>query len=169
MWVNYFLIIHLFYIWGVGGQDIETVADRIMKKIASAFEKSVQRAGNTCGLPKIHNVMKNLTLREGDTARFKCNVDMKCMVSYIQWYHQEFDDNSTSTLLRTGADMGNPYSYTIKAVSYSDEGFYSCVAGNTLGETISSAFLQISTATFHKLDIRVGMIVFFFLWARGLL
>ena len=33
MWVNYFLIIHLFYIWGVGGQDIETVADRIMKKI----------------------------------------------------------------------------------------------------------------------------------------
>ena len=80
--------------------------------------------------------------------------------------------------------MGNPYSYTIKvstnegdqdyieilqAVSYSDEGFYSCVAGNTLGETISSAFLQISTATFHKLDIRVGMIVFYFLWARGVL
>ena len=27
-------------------------------------------AGNTCGLPKINNVMKNLTLNEGDTARY---------------------------------------------------------------------------------------------------
>ena len=53
------------------------------------------------------------------------------MVSYIQWYHQEFDDNSkyfihyftfclhtlllgTSTLLRTGASTGNPYSFVIK-------------------------------------------------------
>ena len=26
-------------------------------------------AGNTCGLPKINNVMKNLTLNEGDTAK----------------------------------------------------------------------------------------------------
>ena len=33
MWSNYFLIIHFFYLLGVGGQDIETVADRIMKKI----------------------------------------------------------------------------------------------------------------------------------------
>jgi len=169
MWVNYFSIIYLFYLWGVRGQDIETVADRIMKKIASAFEKSVQRAGNTCGLPKIHNVMKNLTLREGDTARFSCNVDMKCMVSYIQWYHQEFDDNSTSTLLRTGADMGDPYSFIIKDVSYSDEGFYSCVAGNTLGETVSSAFLQISTATIHTLDIWSGLSVVSILWVRRVL
>ena len=65
--------------------------------------------------------------------RFKCNVDMKCMVSYIQWYHQEFDSNGeytksyfsecvfiyptfsdTSRLLRTGASMGNPYLYVIK-------------------------------------------------------
>ena len=56
---------------------------------------------------------------------------MKCMVSYIQWYHQEFDTNGniknqtnssdnlnaeTSTLLRTGASMGNPYSYSIKVI-----------------------------------------------------
>ena len=53
------------------------------------------------------------------------------MVSYIQWYHQEFDSNGgyliflenvsftehfsdTSRLLKTGASMGNPYLYTIK-------------------------------------------------------
>ena len=34
------------------------------------------------------------------------------MVSYIQWYHQPFND--TPKLLRTGASSGNPYSYVIK-------------------------------------------------------
>jgi len=169
MWLNYCLVIHVLCVWAVTGQGIETVADRIMKKIASAFEKSVIRAGNTCGLPRINNVMKNLTLREGDTARFKCNVDMKCMVSYIQWYHQEFDINGTSTLLRTGASMGNPYSYVIKDVTDKDEGFYSCVAGNTLGETVSSAFLEISTATLHKLNFRIWVSILFILWYRAVL
>lgn len=130
----------------VGGQalDFESVGEKIMKKIASALEKSVIRAGNTCGLPKINNVMKNLTLNEGDTARFQCSVDMKCMVSYIQWYHQPFND--TPKLLRTGASSGNPYSYVIKDVSSQSEGFYSCVAGNTLGETIITAYLEIAGA-----------------------
>ena len=45
-------------------------------------------------------------------SRFQCSVDMKCMVSYIQWYHQPFND--TPKLLRTGASSGNPYSYVIK-------------------------------------------------------
>ena len=46
------------------------------------------------------------------SCRFQCSVDMKCMVSYIQWYHQPFND--TPKLLRTGASSGNPYSYVIK-------------------------------------------------------
>jgi len=133
----------------------ESVAEKIMKKIASAFEKTVIRAGNTCGLPKIDNVMKNLTLTEGNTARFQCDVNMKCMVSYIQWYHQEFDNNGSARLLRTAATMGNPFSYIIKDISYPDEGFYSCVAGNTLGETVSSAYLEIAAATLNILDIRI--------------
>lgn len=124
--------------------DINSVGEKIIKKIASAFEKSVIRAGNTCGLPKINNVMKNLTLHEGEVASFHCSVDMKCMVSYIQWYHEPF--NGSMKLLRTGAHRGNPYSYQIKDVSYEDEGYYMCVAGNTLGETTSLAFLEIAGA-----------------------
>ena len=42
----------------------------------------------TCGVPTIKNVMRNLTLQPGDRAMFRCKVDMKCMVSYIQWYHE---------------------------------------------------------------------------------
>jgi len=99
--------------------------------------------------PKINNVMKNLTLNEGDTANFHCSVDMKCMVSYIQWYHEPF--NGTLKLLRTGASSGDPYSYFIKDVQPIDEGFYMCVAGNTLGETTSLATLEIAgAATVNK-------------------
>jgi len=99
--------------------------------------------------------MKNLTLNEGDTARFQCSVDMKCMVSYIQWYHEPF--NGSAKLLRTGASMGNPYSYVIKDVSLDSEGFYSCVAGNTLGETVSSAYLEIAGAS--SLSVSLGLLV----------
>jgi len=148
---------------GLNGEDIEAIADRVLKKIASAFEKSIIRAGNTCGLPRINNVMKNLTLREGETARFECNVDMKCLVSYIQWYHQEFDVNGTSQLLRTGASTGNPYHYVIKDVSFEDEGFYSCVAGNTLGETASTAYLQIAGCAKNILDFRIVLFLLLFL------
>ena len=59
---------------------------------------------------------------------FHCSVDMKCMVSYIQWYHEPFNGEQSlrilqwenvkfagsMKLLRTGANRGNPYSYEIK-------------------------------------------------------
>ena len=47
-------------------------------------------------------------------------------------------------LLRTGATQGTPYRYTIRRVTSQDSGFYSCVAGNILGETVSSAYLEIN-------------------------
>ena len=47
-------------------------------------------------------------------------------------------------LLRTGATQGTPYRYNIKNVTPKDAGFYTCIAGNILGETVSSAYLEIS-------------------------
>ena len=129
--------------------------------------------------------------------RFHCKVDMKCMVSYIHWYHEmnngkwnriaqrilkrllNFswignDFAGSVRLLRTGASAGTPYSYYINKVntaalitcqiknpssfltsrndldlfqvSPADSGFYSCVAGNILGESVSTAHLAISAA-----------------------
>ena len=80
-----------------------------------------------------------------------------------------------TSLLGTGVTMSNPYEYTVKVthwrwtkiheflmnftnfqdISYLNEGFYSCVAGNTLGETVSSAYLEIAAATLNILDIRI--------------
>lgn len=150
-----------------GGQDLKSLGEKIFQKVASAFEKSVIRAGNTCGLPKINNVMKNLTLNEGETARFHCSVDMKCMVTYINWFHDPFNGTEGSglgeeRLLRTGASTGDPYSYVIKGVTYNDEGFYICKAGNTLGETIVVATLEIAGASSLQLSLSVILLSAFY-------
>ena len=46
-------------------------------------------------------------------------------------------------------------------MSHKDEGFYSCVDGNKLGDTVSSAFLEISKASFSVLDVRIATFSFF--------
>merc|ERR550517_358471 len=102
----------------------------------------------TCGLPEITSVMRNLTVYPGDEARFECTVDMRCLVSYIQWFHTT-PDNGTRLLLRTGSSVGNPYSFSVTSVRAEDEGVYACVAGNILGETLSSAYLVVSRGVSH--------------------
>ena len=84
------------------------------------------------------------------------------MVSFIHWHHEMlngkkykflgvtlylFHFSGSVRLLRTGATQGTPYRYTVKNVTPEDAGFYTCVAGNILGETVSSAFLQINGST----------------------
>jgi len=122
-----------------------SLPEKIFNKIVSGMKKSVIKAGNTCGQPKINSQMKNLTVDLGDTARFQCAVDMSCLVSYIQWWHHM--GNGSQRLLRTGSSSGNPYSFIVKDVSWMDEGFYTCMAGNTIGETVSQAYLHISSAS----------------------
>jgi len=94
--------------------DLLSLPEKIFNKIMSGVRKSVIKAGNTCGQPKINNEMKNLTLHIGDTARFQCAVDMSCLVSYIQWYHHM--NNGSQRLLRTGSSSGNPYSFIVRGV-----------------------------------------------------
>lgn len=106
------------------------------------YFENIKKYVKTCGKPRINNVMHNLTLNPGESARFKCSVDMKCLVSYIQWFHEM--NNGTMRLLRTASDTGDPYSFRIHRVDGLDEGFYTCVAGNILGETLSSAYLEIN-------------------------
>ncbi|XP_023325604.1 fibroblast growth factor receptor isoform X2 [Eurytemora carolleeae] len=125
---NLVLLFHL-----LGCIQGASIGEGIMKKIVK-----------TCGRPEINNVMQNLTLKPGDTASFRCTVDMKCLVSYIQWYHEM--NNGTMRLLRTARTHGNPYQFRIVDVSDMDEGFYTCIAGNIMGETVSSAYLEVSFA-----------------------
>eukprot|EP00092_Neocalanus_flemingeri_P102568 GFUD01131197.1.p1 GENE.GFUD01131197.1~~GFUD01131197.1.p1 ORF type:complete len:189 (+),score=21.46 GFUD01131197.1:100-666(+) len=145
----------LLYIWIIletfTQLDTESFGEKILRKIVK-----------TCGQPKINNVMRNLTLNPGDTARFRCTVDMKCMVSYIQWYHEM--NNGSMRLLRTGATQGTPYRYTIRKVTPHDSGFYSCVAGNILGETVSSAFLEINGTPSHNPNTQLLVAAMLVIW-----
>ena len=52
----------------------------------------------TCGKPNIQNIMNNVTVHPGQSATFKCQVDMSCIVAYIEWYHEM--DNGTEKLIK---------------------------------------------------------------------
>ena len=55
-------------------------------------------AVKTCGKPHIQNIMSNVTAKPGQQASFKCQVDMSCIVAYIEWYHEM--DNGTEKLIK---------------------------------------------------------------------
>ena len=59
----------------------------------------VMIAVKMCGLPNIFEPPKNMTLEVGQTAKFYCTVDMTCMVSYVEWYKQSDNGQSSWNLV----------------------------------------------------------------------
>jgi len=98
----------------------------------------------TCGKPNIQNIMSNVTVKPGQSASFKCQVDMSCIVAYIEWYHEM--DNGTLKLIKTASSSGDPHVHIIKMVRPEDEGLYTCIAGNFLGQAEASAYLEVNSA-----------------------
>jgi hypothetical protein len=88
--------------------------------------------------------MSNVTARPGQMATFKCQVDMSCIVAYIEWYHEM--DNGTEKLIKTASSSGDPHVHIIKQVRPTDEGLYTCIAGNVLGQATASAYLEVNRA-----------------------
>ncbi|XP_076295866.1 fibroblast growth factor receptor homolog 1 isoform X3 [Lasioglossum baleicum] len=84
------------------------------------------------------------------------NVTMTCKVlsnahRHLEWYHgyhTSFDTvNKTNQSFRvevkSGVDTQNPELLILYNVTEKDEGWYTCIAQNNLGETFSSAYLQV--------------------------
>jgi hypothetical protein len=69
---------------------------------------------------------------------------MSCIVAYIEWYHEM--DNGTEKLIKTASSSGDPHTHNIKMVKPTDEGLYTCVAGNVLGQAVASAYLEVNSA-----------------------
>lgn len=106
----------------------------------------------TCGPPQIQNAMMNQTVRPGEQASFKCQIDMSCIVAFIEWYHDM--TNGTSTKIKT-ARSGDPHTHIIQRVEPTHEGLYTCVAGNVLGKAEASAYLAVdsgSSSAFIRLE-----------------
>jgi len=115
----------------------------ISSGVIDKFLTSVAKV-KTCGKPHIQNIMSNVTAKPGQMASFKCQVDMSCIVAYIEWYHEM--DNGTEKLIKTASSSGDPHVHIIKQVKATDEGLYTCIAGNVLGQATASAYLEVNAA-----------------------
>ncbi|CAL1679771.1 unnamed protein product [Lasius platythorax] len=84
------------------------------------------------------------------------NVSMICQVlsdahRHLEWYHGYHTSldtvNKTNQSLRVevkaGMETENPEELKLYNVTEKDEGWYTCIAQNTLGETFSSAYLRV--------------------------
>ena len=96
--------------------------------------------------------------------RFQCSVDMKCMVSYIQWYHQPFND--TPKLLRTGATTGNPYSYVIKVRRDHQQVFALQTFHQCRPDLIAQNLAHLGSYTLNRLSLPLPTQYFFILLTR---
>ena len=103
----------------------------------------------TCGKPVIQNIMNNITVGLGESATFNCQVDMRCIVAYIEWYHEM--DNGTERLIKSASSPGDPHIYYIEKVKPTDKGVYTCLAGNVQGQAAESCYLMVnSVGTFSR-------------------
>ncbi|XP_026301103.1 fibroblast growth factor receptor homolog 1 isoform X2 [Apis mellifera] len=89
---------------------------------------------------------KNVTAVVNSTVAFKCPI-VSDLEPYIQWlkvveYPGDQENSPTGILLQAeGAE--NPEVLKLYNVTEKDEGWYTCIAQNALGETFSSAYLRI--------------------------
>ncbi|XP_011874202.1 PREDICTED: fibroblast growth factor receptor homolog 1-like isoform X2 [Vollenhovia emeryi] len=90
---------------------------------------------------------KNVTALVNSTATFRCPI-LSDLEPYIQWvkiaeYPGDQEDIPKGTLLQAGMEAENPEELKLYNVTEKDEGWYTCIAQNTLGETFSSAYLRV--------------------------
>lgn len=137
MWLNF----RLTYIWPFG--FIIFILIGVLTALSQGIIEKILTI-RTCGKPNIQNIMNNVTVKPGQSASFKCQVDMSCIVAYIEWYHEM--DNGTEKLIKTASSSGDPHTHNIKMVKPTDEGLYTCVAGNVLGQAVASAYLEVNSA-----------------------
>jgi hypothetical protein len=93
---------------------------------------------------------QNITVLVNTTATFECPQVIADLEPFLQWVRifnvTEVYENSTDingTLLQKSGDTENPEVYEIRNVTYQDEGWYACIAANSLGRTAAKAYLKV--------------------------
>ncbi|XP_068917426.1 fibroblast growth factor receptor homolog 1-like isoform X9 [Tenebrio molitor] len=93
---------------------------------------------------------QNITVVVNTTATFECPQMIADLEPFLQWVRifnvTEVYENSTDingTLLQKSGDTENPKVYEVRNVTYQDEGWYACIAANSLGRTAAKAYLKV--------------------------
>ncbi|XP_034179650.1 fibroblast growth factor receptor homolog 1 isoform X1 [Osmia lignaria lignaria] len=92
---------------------------------------------------------RNTTVLIGDNVTMTCEVlsDAHRHLEWYHGYHTSFDTvNKTNQSFRVEVKAGgaeNPEVLKLYNVTEQDEGWYTCIAQNALGETFSSAYLRV--------------------------
>ncbi|XP_049276749.1 fibroblast growth factor receptor homolog 1-like isoform X2 [Anopheles funestus] len=94
--------------------------------------------------PIITKALSNVTIVVGGNITMECKV-LSDLTKHVEWVKYkglcEVDcDNITKTIKR---DPDNPEVLTLENVTHADEGWYTCIAANSLGASYESAYLQV--------------------------
>uniref|UniRef100_A0A7G3AW55 Fibroblast growth factor receptor n=1 Tax=Lutzomyia longipalpis TaxID=7200 RepID=A0A7G3AW55_LUTLO len=93
--------------------------------------------------PIIIPLPNNLTLSPGASGEMKCTV-VSNYHPHIEWMAGFCENNcSTNTTMSAKTDPNDPGILRLENVTYSDEGWYTCLTANTLGATTASAYLHV--------------------------
>ncbi|XP_074100315.1 fibroblast growth factor receptor homolog 1 isoform X2 [Cotesia typhae] len=89
---------------------------------------------------------KNATVAINDSITFRCPI-VSDLEPFIQWlkvneYPDDHEKSPKGNLLQASG-VDHPDVLTLVNVTEKDEGWYTCIAQNTLGETFSSAYLSV--------------------------
>lgn len=94
----------------------------------------------------------NQTVKADENVKFECDV-ISALEPHIVWYHhkdllnltedQSFDLAHNSNAIKFLTRIDEPYILRLGSVQDSDQGWYSCIAANNLGEAVASFYLTV--------------------------
>ncbi len=65
--------------------------------------------------------------------------------------------NKPIVYIQTASSSGDPHVHVIKDVKATDEGLYTCIAGNVLGQATASAYLEVNAASRLGPGLGIGL------------
>ncbi|XP_020288431.1 fibroblast growth factor receptor homolog 1-like isoform X2 [Pseudomyrmex gracilis] len=101
--------------------------------------------------PILTRAPRNTTVLIGNNATMICEV-LSDAHRHLEWYHgyhtsldtvNKSSQNLRVEVVKVGNDTDTPEELRLYNVTEKDEGWYTCIAQNTLGETFSSAYLRV--------------------------
>uniref|UniRef100_A0A182F986 receptor protein-tyrosine kinase n=1 Tax=Anopheles albimanus TaxID=7167 RepID=A0A182F986_ANOAL len=93
--------------------------------------------------PIITKSLTNVTVVVGDNVTMECTV-LSDLTAHIQWIkYYGICSVDCVDIKKTKRDPDNPEVLTLTNVTHADEGWYTCVAANSLGASYDSAYLRV--------------------------